>query len=81
MQFVTHRTFNHSIFTDAFHFQTLYEGQALTTDCLLDMYRDCLLDMYRDCLLDMYKDSLLTANIKKARKLSSLIIGQIGDRV
>jgi hypothetical protein len=41
----------------------LYEGQALT----------------RDCLLERNKDSFSTANLEKPRKLSSLAIGQIGD--
>jgi hypothetical protein len=63
MQSVTQSTSNHSIVSYAFHFETLYNGQAAT----------------RDYLLDMYKDSLPTENLKKERKMSSLIIGQIGD--
>jgi len=38
MQSVTQCTFHHSIISYAF----LYEGQAVTTDCLLDMYKDSL---------------------------------------
>ena len=48
---VIQRTFEHSLFSYAFHFETLYEGQAVT----------------RECLLDMYKDSLPTANQKSTK--------------
>jgi len=49
MQSVIQCTFDHTIFSYAFHYETLYNGQAVTSDCLLDMY----------------KDSLPTANLKR----------------
>ena len=57
-------TFHHSTLTYALHFETLYKGQAVTIDSLLDTY----------------KDFLPTAYVKKTRNLSSLIIAQMGER-